>query len=1027
MSLPPWQKIATSSSANSIYLLGHYPDWLVAPPETAVVIDRLLAGSPPANLAEELLSGQLARPASPPYGGRAEHLRLERLRECWFHITNKCNLSCSHCLFAAGPTAPGSLTPEQLSAAIDQARGLGCKLFYFTGGEPFIYPDFCKIIGDILAADPSHQVVVLTNGLLLERHLAELGALDTKRLHLQLSVDGLEPRHDAIRGKGTFARLLATIRKVRAAGLKNITLAMAVGRENLVDMAAVVRLAHDEGCANVHFLWHFQRGKGIAAELVPPGELLANLLAAQELAAELGVAIDNIETLRAQVFSSPGTRFDLSNTGWQSLAVGPDGHVYPSPALVGVAQLDCGDLERAGLAEIWRESPVLSEIRAATIAASAYEENPYRFLIGGGDIDHSFIKGGSFAGHDPYVELYNGVARYLISGQGAGYPVADGEILLKMGDVRLDCPDGQAVTMTHCNCVVALGDGHTSVREFYGAAALAPQEDIVNPFAASQDQATYIPEESRKISYGCGSPVTSGAPAPGETVVDLGSGSGVECFMAAQAVGESGRVYGIDMTEEMLALARESKEQVVAELGFDNVEFKEGLLEEIPLAADTVDLVISNCVINLSPDKRRVFLEVLRVLQPGGRLVVSDIVTDGLVPAEIKNNEVLRGECLGGAMAQEELLAMLRATGFSHMELLQRLPYREEGGVQFYSLTFRAWKPGPAEEVEVIYRGPLAALTCADGTLLVKGRRQRIASRVVSAALGDSLFVVDDEGTVTNMVMSSSCCLDQAEGEDCCACPPETVGAGDEGEAKLRDDCMVCGAPLTYLTREVEASCHYCGRQVAANGCCEEGHFVCDQCHQGEGLAIIRKLCLQSREKDMVALLAEIRQQPAINTHGPEHHALLPGVILATARNRGLALSDDEILTGISRGSKVPGGACGFMGICGAATGVGIAMAVLAAATPLTPKARQQAQGATARVLTRLAEIRAGRCCQRECWLALQEVAQISQEMLEAPLLAEAPLHCQQYGQNRECVRKKCPLWASRDQGAGTLKTLPGF
>ena len=1016
--LPDWQKVFTGQDRH-IYLLAQAPDWLVAPSTAAAIIDQLLAGKPAWDMASNRLQAQLQRPEPPPYEGRASHLRLRSLKECWFHLTNNCNLACGHCLFASSPGRRPRLDPHLLRQALAEARGLGCRLFYFTGGEPFVYADFMPVITEILNQGENH-VVVLSNGLLLHRHLDALTRLDPARLHLQISVDGNEENHDAIRGQGSYQRLMTNLDLVHKAGFAT-TLSMAVCRQNCDDMTDLVRLAAEQGCANVHFLWHFQRGKGTAAQHVTGKEILPRLLAAQAEAEKLGLTIDNMETLRAQVFATPGTRFDLSNAAWESLAVGPDSQIYPSPALVGVAELACGPLGE-GLETIWRQSPVLDRLRRATLINTSYEENPWRFLVGGGDIDHSYLAGGSFSGHDPYVELYNGVAQWLIERQAAQYPACGNELLLKMGDVRCDCPDGQAVTMTHCNCVVALPDGRSSVRKFYGRAARAANEDIVNPFARAQAEADFIPTVSRQRSYGCGSPVTDAEPAPGETLVDLGSGSGVECFMAAEKVGAAGRVIGIDMTAEMLDLARSSQAEVARRLGYDNVEFRHGFLEEIPLESASVDAVISNCVINLSTDKRRVFLEVMRLLRPGGRLVVSDIVTDTHIPAAMKNDEQFRGECLGGAMQQEELLTMLRATGFTAVELVKRFPYRLEGGVQFYSLTFRAWKPATTREIEVIYRGPHAAITTAEGDILFKGRRQRISTSAAQA-FGHELFIVDTEGAVTNMSMEACCCplpekQDDKTNQPCdCARPPEEQehGPGTK-EQRLRQDCMVCGAPLVYHTDSREEACHYCGRQCWANARCSQGHFVCDQCHQAEGLALIRQCCIQTEKQDMVALLQEIRSHSAINMHGPEHHALLPGIILAVARNSGMPITDEDILTGIERGSKVPGGACGFMGSCGAATGVGIAMAVLFESTPITPFARQQAQSATARVLSRLAELKAGRCCQRECWLALREVARLSTTILPVLLKAEASLRCNQYQQNRECVRRHCPLWEGRDQ-----------
>jgi MoaA/NifB/PqqE/SkfB family radical SAM enzyme len=228
----------------------------------------------------------------------------------------------------------------------------------------------------------------------------------------------------------------------------------------------MIGFAAENGIGNMHLLWHFVRGKGSDAQFVPPEEIWTHLENCLEIAEEKGVVIDNVETIRGQVFSTPGTRHDLSNSGWESLTVGPDGQIYPSPALVGIEALCCGALKQ-GLAQVWQASPVLQDLRAATLAGSAYERNALRFLVGGGDTDHSYVAGGRFTGHDPYVPLYNRIALWLIGRQAASYPQADGTaFLLKMGDVRYDCADAeQGVALTHCNCVVSLaaGGGHGTV------------------------------------------------------------------------------------------------------------------------------------------------------------------------------------------------------------------------------------------------------------------------------------------------------------------------------------------------------------------------------------------------------------------------------------------------------------------------------------------------------------------------------------------------------------------------------------
>jgi MoaA/NifB/PqqE/SkfB family radical SAM enzyme/ubiquinone/menaquinone biosynthesis C-methylase UbiE len=698
--LANWQRMTFNDRA--VYLDSAKPDWFVPGPEA----DRLLKnlpGEPSAGLQRRQLLNQIEGEELSEYKGRGAYLSLEGLKECWFHLTAKCNLACKHCLFSSSPKMSEALSPDLLRQGLAEARELGSKLFYFTGGEPFVYPNFVEIIGNLLT-DCDVHAVVLTNALLVENHLEKLAALPKDRLHLQVSLDGLEERHDFLRGAGTFKRLMSVLDILAERGF-SLTLSVAVNKVNFMDLAAITELAARKKVTNLHFLWHFVRGKGSAEQFVEPAAIFPELLKAQKVAEEHGIAIDNIETIRSQVFSSPGTRFDLSNTAWESLAVGPDGRIYPSPALVGIEDLAAGMLSD-GLGKAWRESPVLERIRQASLINSpATAPHPLRFLTGGGDLDHSYLAAGKFTGEDPYLDLYEAVALWLITDRAGSYPLRNpAEIQLRMGDVRYDCPDGgRDISLTHCNCVISIsaGDGHRSVREFYGEAAQRTNNEITNPFGPEGEALEFIPLESKSRSYGCGSPVNDADLRPGETVVDLGSGSGVECFLAAEKVGPAGKVFGIDMTDEMLALARESQRTVAAKLGYDNLEFRHGYLEDIPLEDSSAEAVISNCVINLSPDKRRTLHEIFRVLKPGGRLVVSDIVTDRQIPTRVRNNEKLRGECLGGAQQQEQLLAMLRAAGFIGAELIKRFPYRREEGSQFYSLTFRCLKPEAGEEVSV--------------------------------------------------------------------------------------------------------------------------------------------------------------------------------------------------------------------------------------------------------------------------------------------------------------------------------------
>ncbi|MES0362071.1 MAG: arsenite methyltransferase [Anaerolineales bacterium] len=171
---------------------------------------------------------------------------------------------------------------------------------------------------------------------------------------------------------------------------------------------------------------------------------------------------------------------------------------------------------------------------------------------------------------------------------------------------------------------------------------------------------TDLPDDVAEFSLGCGDPITLAELQSGEVVLDLGSGGGLDCFLAARQVGEDGYVIGLDMTQEMLERATGAAQR----MGFENVEFRQGFLEEMPVEADTVDVIVSNCVINLSPDKPKVFAEMFRTLKPGGRVSVSDIVTTGELPENVRKDMVAWGACIAGALQVDEYIQGLEDVGF---------------------------------------------------------------------------------------------------------------------------------------------------------------------------------------------------------------------------------------------------------------------------------------------------------------------------------------------------------------------------
>lgn len=198
-----------------------------------------------------------------------------------------------------------------------------------------------------------------------------------------------------------------------------------------------------------------------------------------------------------------------------------------------------------------------------------------------------------------------------------------------------------------------------------GAAACGTDIDPITRDLYDPSQTGLLPEQAVKASLGCGNPTALAELNPGETVLDLGSGGGIDVLLSARRVGPNGKAYGLDMTDDMLALARENQKKS----GLNNVEFLRGEIENIPLPDNSVDVIISNCVINLSGDKDRVLQEAFRVLKPGGRFAVSDVVVRGELPEEIRRSMLLWVGCIAGALSESEYTSKLRSAGFQQIEL----------------------------------------------------------------------------------------------------------------------------------------------------------------------------------------------------------------------------------------------------------------------------------------------------------------------------------------------------------------------
>src|SRR3954464_10581933 len=224
-----------------------------------------------------------------------------------------------------------------------------------------------------------------------------------------------------------------------------------------------------------------------------------------------------------------------------------------------------------------------------------------------------------------------------------------------------------------------------------GASASCGEDPITRDLYAAGETAG-LPAEAVLASLGCGNPTALAELHEGETVLDLGSGGGIDVLLSGRRVGPTGKAYGLDMTDEMLALARENQRKA----GVENVEFLKGDIEAIPLPDASVDVIISNCVINLSADKRKVIAEAFRVLKPGGRFAVSDVVVRGEVPTEVRSSMELWVGCVAGALTEEEFRLLLEETGFEQIGIEPTRVYQFEDA--------RAFLAGAGFEAEVLAR-----------------------------------------------------------------------------------------------------------------------------------------------------------------------------------------------------------------------------------------------------------------------------------------------------------------------------------
>lgn len=646
------------------------------------------------------------------YQGRASLIAPAGLRELWIQINNACNLSCTHCLVSSGPKGIGGLPPEKIRAIVDRAHELGLERLFVTGGEPFLRRDMFDLANHV-TRDLGLEMIVLTNATVFAGAVRKgLETLDREKVKFQVSIDGARPEsNDPIRGEGTFVKALEGAAILSDLGF-DVSLTTVTTEENLDELPEIPAIVKRVGARSQHLMWSHRRGRAVEADngfFPETARLLDAVMKVVDASRSEETVLDNLEAVKRRVNGVPGIKYDLGNAGWDSVCVYADGRVFPSAALANESALVCGDVTSQDLEEIISSSTIIRGLRKATLAAkSSLSSDPFRFFTGGGDLEHAWCFTGDFLGVDPYypisVELTKKVMKEL--GQEklqrknlkSGYDAP--LVLHAMGDGAIACgtADGamaeEPVLTLHSNCVLSfdVDKPRAKVREFYSAAAETPQAELCCPTKYDTSAIDHIPQDVLDRFYGCGSPMTTAGIREGETVVDLGSGAGIDVFIAAKFVGANGKAIGVDMTDRMLSVARENQSKVAAALGYDSVEFREGFLEKIPVESKTVDLVTSNCVVNLSPDKPRVFEEIWRVLKDHGRILISDIVSETDVPPHLKVNEQLWGECLVGALTQQQFIADLERAGFYGIEVLSKTYWKDVEGYPFFSVTVRGYK-----------------------------------------------------------------------------------------------------------------------------------------------------------------------------------------------------------------------------------------------------------------------------------------------------------------------------------------------
>jgi len=668
----------------------------------------------------------------PEYPGRAKAIAPYKLDELWLYYTLACNLRCKHCLVDAGRGLKKELTTEEFKRVVDEAVKSGVKRFYITGGEPFIKDGIFELIRYITKAK-KRELIVLTNGTLLDdKKIAELKKVMGPKLVLQVSLEGPNAGvHDKLRGKGSFDAAVKGIKNLTGIGIVPVV-STAISKFNEKEIGKTSRFLSKLGIQEHNILWMHAKGRGarnINELLVPSENIARTMRKLKKTYKEQEVILDNIESLKVRVRAKRGRKNDLCNNCYEKICVNSDGHVYPCASLNGDPAFNAGSVRKKSLKDIWLDSKVMKKGRENSVQNKPECRTCYlEYFCGGGCTSHSYYGSevetgkGSITARDPYCSTYKALFEDIIwelasegvpsqDGQGYSTPLVynamDSKFPSHLGAGIKSIDKKFDVGCYHCSCVLSVDveddeevckpeiKGHVTrtVKKKFSKAAHMPVADYYCPTGYTPKDLEHIPNEVLEVSYGCGNPAALADIKEGETIVDLGAGGGIDCFIAAKKLGRNGKVIGIDMTDEMVEKATANAEKVAKVLGYNVVEFRRGNIMELPVESNSVDLVISNCVINLTEDKTKVLDEIYRILKPGGRFIISDIVSDKPVPGYLKRDKELWNACLSGALTDRRFQESAENAGFPDVQLIKNYLYKKVQYIQFYSVTMKGAKP----------------------------------------------------------------------------------------------------------------------------------------------------------------------------------------------------------------------------------------------------------------------------------------------------------------------------------------------